>query len=397
MERGLDKQSSFLSPKRVLIITKVPQDEIKSPTFGGSRLVKELYKQIVMKGFQVYLSSVFDLNTLSARLLRIKGEKTSRLGIRLFLKIDRLRWFLSLLNSLVAEIASRIDVKLQKEIEMKMNEIKPDVILYNGSIGAFAFLRVAKRRNIPFIVLEHNVDYYFYKDKLGCYHPLISIYKVIELTACKAADLIICFNPYDRERLAKDGVSSEKIIVWKFNVRAEKGCDKEKVLNSIPSDIRRYVENNFVVGFLGSNYTPNIVAVKYILKIAEKLPKDIVFLIMGSVAEVFKGTKTPSNVIFTGYIKNVKPYLAVTDVFLNLKFTSDTGIEAKMFDYLSCGKPIISTRIGAVGFEHSPNVIIVNNLRDAVREIIRLYKEWRAKIKYRTYELVLVSIHGEDL
>jgi len=68
-----------------------------------------------------------------------------------------------------------------------------------------------------------------------------------------------------------------------------------------------------------------------------------------------------------------------------------------MFDYLSCGKPAISTRTGAIGFEHFPNIVIVDNLRGAVREIVRLYIEWSAKIKGRTRGLVLMrrDLEGE--
>jgi len=393
METYEDKsQSKLFTLKRILIITRESRDEIKNPTFGGPRLVKELYKQLTTKGFKVSVLSVFDLGALSAHLLRIRGKDASRSRTS-FPDVAKLRWFLNLLYSLIVEMLSYIDTKLQKEIRKRIDERTPDIILYNGPIGAFAFLNIARKRSIPFVLCEHNVDYYFYEDKLG-HNPLINVYKAIELSVCKAADLVICFNPYDRERLAKDGVSSEKIIVWKFNAQAERSCDKENILSRIPLAIRSRIENKFVVGFLGANYTLNIIAVKYILKISEKLPKDIVFLIIGSVAEAFKGVKVSSNVIFTGYVEDVKPYLAITNVLLNLKFTSDTGIEAKMFDYLSCGKLIISTRIGAVGFEHFPNIIIVDNLKDAVREIVRLYREWSTKIKSKTRGLALM---GRDL
>ena len=385
-------QSKLFTLKRILIITRGSRNEIRNPTFGGPRLVKELYEQLTTKGFKVSVLSVFDLSALSAHLLRIRGKDASRPRTS-FLSATKLRWFLNLLYSLIAEIASRIDIKLRKEVEKRIDEMKPDIILYDGPIGAFAFLNTAKKRSIPFVLCEHNVDYYFYEDKLG-HNPLINMYKAIELSVCKAADLVICFNPYDRERLVKDNISSEKIIVWKFNIRAKRNYDKEKVLNKIPLDIRSRIENKFVVGFLGANYTLNIIAVKYILKISEKLPKDIVFLIIGSVTEAFKGVKVPSNVIFTGYVENVKPYLAITNVLLNLKFTSDTGIEAKMLDYLSYGKLIISTRIGAVGFEHFPNIIIVDNLKDAVHEIVRLYREWSVKIKSKTRGSALM---GRDL
>ena len=69
---------------------------------------------------------------------------------------------------------SHIDIKLRKEIRKRIDERKLDIILYNGPISAFAFLNTTKKRSIPFVLCEHNVDYYFYEDKLG-HNPLINI------------------------------------------------------------------------------------------------------------------------------------------------------------------------------------------------------------------------------
>lgn len=369
--------SKHLPLKRILVVTRGSQDEIKNPTFGGSRLIKELIRELTMRRIKVYILSIHDLRSLSAFLLRIKDKDALRLKVSSF-RVDKLKWFLNLFSSLIAEMLSRIDVGLRREIKIAIDKIKPDAMLYNGSIGAFTFLNEARRRNIPFILCEHNVNYYFYEDKLRR-NPLVNIFKVIELLACKAADLVICFNPCDKERLVRDDIRSDKIIVWRFDPRTVERYDEKRVFSDIPTDIQSRLRGKFVVGFLGANYTLNVIVVKYILKIAEKLPKDIVFLIIGSVGEAFERIETSSNVIFTGYVEDVRPYLAITHVLLNLKFTSNTGIEAKMFDYVSCGKLIISTKIAATGFEYFPKVIIVENLRDVVRKIIELYKEWKAK------------------
>jgi len=363
-----------VTKRRILIVVRESRKEINEPTFGGSRLVRELVAQFIMMGFKVSILSMFDLRAPVARLLAIKGKDIGSVArLRKFLRNDKARWILVLLYSLVVEVLSYIDVKLRKEIEKIYDQVKPDIILYNGPIGAFIFLNIARRKGIPFILCEHNVDFYFYQDKIGM-NPLVNAYKLIELLVCKFADLVICFNPWDKLRLVKNGIRSEKIFLWKFiSMPRRRVCDKREALNKIPEYIQEHIKDKFVVGFVGAYYSPNILAVKYILKIAEKLP-NVIFLVIGSVGEAFKGSKIPSNVIITGYVKHVEPYIAVADVLLNLKFTSATGVEAKMFDYLRFNKPIISTKIGAMGFEHIPNIIIIDNLNEIIKKIEELAK-----------------------
>lgn len=360
--------------RRIMIIIRSVAREIENPTFGGPRLVKELKKELENKGDKVFVISLHECNSLGANLLKVRKKGTKRLEMTTSLKKEGIRWIFSLFLSLLAEFFSRYDLKLTSFLVEKIKEINPDIIIYNGSVGAFVVSKISKKLNIPFILCEHNVDYYFYAEKTGFLaKPFISLYKIIELSAYRNSDGILVFNPKDKERLVKDGIPSSKIIIWKFNIKPKK-YDKKKFLKDIPVTIRNLVENKPVVCFLGADYTPNIIAVNYILKIAKDLP-DVLFLVVGSVGERFKNRRgVPRNVMFTGYVKDVKPYLAIADIFLNLKFTSDTGIEAKMFDYLEYGKPIISTRIGAYGFEHCKNIYIVNDISEIERKIKELLR-----------------------
>jgi len=139
METCEDKsQSKLFTLKRILIITRGSRDEIRNPTFGGPRLVEELYEQLTTKEFKVSVLSAFDLSALSARLLRIRGKDASRPGTS-FPSAAKLRWFLNLLYSLIAEMLPHIDIKLRKEIRKRIYERKPDIILYNGALEAFSF------------------------------------------------------------------------------------------------------------------------------------------------------------------------------------------------------------------------------------------------------------------
>ncbi|RLE89229.1 MAG: hypothetical protein DRN04_16550, partial [Thermoprotei archaeon] len=212
----------------ILIVTRSSRKEIMNPSFGGSRLVKEIYERLVMKSFKVYILSLHDISSIAAYFLRIKTKVNS--VSRTKIKNERLKWILNLLYNLLTELLSWIDIKLRKEAAKKIEKLKVGAIIYNGSIGAFAFLKVARARTIPFILCEHNIDYYFYEDKIGC-NLLIKIYKVFELLSAKASDTVICFNSRDKERLVKNGIPSEKIFLMEFNVQAKKRYSKKEALN----------------------------------------------------------------------------------------------------------------------------------------------------------------------
>lgn len=363
-----------LSKQHISIITRESEREISFPTFGGSRLIHELKKEMEQEGHKISIISLHNLDSLSSKILKINKEKRRKIK-KILPKNEKIKWLISLVMALLGEIISRVDSKFLKQLEDEIKQTKCSAIIYNGTIGGLTIYKIAKKLNLFFILCEHNIDFYFFADKLGIFFtPLIFLFKAIEINLCKRSDLIICFNENDRRKLINIvGCDPNRVIIWKFEIKPKK-YNKEKAINEIPSDIKTIIKNKPVVTFLGANYTPNILAVNYILKIAKEI-QDVIFLIVGSVGEKFNRRKDiPKNVIFTGFVKNIKLYLAVSDIFLNLKMTSDTGIEAKMFDYLEFDKPIISTRIGAAGFEHCKNVIVADSLDEIKEKILELTK-----------------------
>jgi glycosyltransferase involved in cell wall biosynthesis len=253
---------------------------------------------------------------------------------------------------------------------LKTNQEPPQLLIYNYPYGIRNLLSILKVLSIPVAIYEHNVEWKFFEEKIESNffsRFLLFIAKKIELNNLKKADYVFCANENDKKLLIKEGVKSKNIIVW------VPLSTKKHVREANPPAIIRRLRNKFIVGFLGSNFEPNIVAVENIIKIAKGLPKSIVFLVIGSVYDSFKNRDDiPSNVIFTGYVKNLNSYLAFCDAFINPKTTSDTGIETKMFDYLEYEKPIISTRIGAHGFENYKNVFIANTIEEIKEKIKEL-------------------------
>jgi glycosyltransferase involved in cell wall biosynthesis len=84
--------------------------------------------------------------------------------------------------------------------------------------------------------------------------------------------------------------------------------------------------------------------------------RDTVFLIVGGVGE---GRKGGDNVLFTGYAKDVDVFLRASDLAIN-PLISGSGTSLKMLEFMAAGLPVISTPVGARGFniKHREQAII---------------------------------------
>ncbi len=204
----------------------------------------------------------------------------------------------------------------------------------------------------PFIYEAHDVEYILKKgilpdDEQGR-EMLQAVYEV-EKECCEKSILIVVCSEEDAENFQKIyGVSREKILVVPNGVDCEStvftGYDKRR-----ENKRKLGLEEETLVLFMGSFHKPNLEACEEIFRIAEKCP-DKKLLIMGSQCYNFKGRKLPDNVgllwIVSDEVKN--KVFSVADFALN-PMTSGTGTNLKMFDYMSAGIPIITTRFGTRG------------------------------------------------
>jgi len=115
-----------------------------------------------------------------------------------------------------------------------------------------------------------------------------------------------------------------------------------------------------VVLFTGSIHKPNSEALEIILSnIAPNTDDhDIVFLIVGGVGE---GRKSKDNVLFTGYTRDVDVFLRASDLAIN-PLISGSGTSLKILEFMAAGLPVISTPVGARGFniKHREQAVITS-------------------------------------
>ena len=373
------KINQILNVDEIILVHPYSKKEIFNPKFGGARLILEQIKFLKYIGHNVRIISLKDIGSLVSSLYRIR-ENSKKKGYKLIYTSEKRRWLLNLIYVLLIELISIIDILFYLKVKklLKVNP-KNSLLIYNYPYGLGSLFYTIKKLSLKIIICEHNIEWKFFESKIGN-NPaskfLVFLAKKIELNNLKKADYVFCLNEKDRKVLIKEGIKEKKIMVWIPYVKDKINTNKGKV----SPRLKKKLKGKFVIGFLGSNFEPNIKAVENIISLSRKVPKDVIFLIVGSINKAFEDrTDVSQNIIFTGYVKNPDSYLALCDAFINPKTTSDTGIEIKMFDYLKFNKPIIATKFGAMGFENFKNIIISDekNIPSTIKSIT--YKKARLK------------------
>ncbi len=190
----------------------------------------------------------------------------------------------------------------------------------------------------------------------------------LELENCKKADKVIVISDVEKETLQEYYNEESKII-------------------SI-SNIHQYLENNnspsfderkdllFIGGF---DHKPNVDAVNY-------LANEIMPLLWKSNPEIsitIIGSNPPESVVnlnsdkfrVLGYAENVAPYFLNSRIFV-APLRYGAGIKGKIGQSLEFGLPLVTTDIGAEGFNFYDNksIMVGNTSQEIVDNIILLYQ-----------------------
>jgi hypothetical protein len=195
-------------------------------------------------------------------------------------------------------------------------------------------------------------------------------YKILEKENCLLANITYVVSETDKQLLFENNISCNKIVVVS-NIHDSKPI--EKSFN--PFEKRK--DLLFIGGF---QHTPNIDSVIYlrnkILPLIWKTDPSIKIHIIGSkVPENIRALENP-NFIIHGYIKNIDSFFYNSKIFLApLQFGA--GIKGKIGQSLEYNLPLITTDIGAEGFNFSPyqNLMIANSPEQIAKNVLEVYND----------------------
>ena len=233
------------------------------------------------------------------------------------------------------------------------------------------FLRLLGK---PIVLDEHGVEISFVREihkalerRITLTHYLKTF--LLEWLAVKFSSAVFVCSKLDGEKIQHIYKISEKKIAVTPN-----GVDE-----NFFEDIEPYNYGKPAILFMGSfDHAPNISAAKFLLN--HVIPE--LFMRNENVIFVFVGRNPPSWVTqnqFKGRVKvfanvkDVRPFVAGADVVVAPIFHG-SGTRIKILEYMSLGKPVISTSKGAEGInvKDGQNILIRNSRQEFVLAILQL-------------------------
>ena len=225
-----------------------------------------------------------------------------------------------------------------------------------------------------------------------------------------------------KEFLKKNIEKSKKIMLSTDLLKETYNIPEEKV-EIIPNGVdtnlfKNYEEakkelglNGFIIGYVGVlREWVDLEPVFKALKILTNKYRDIKMVVVGKEGrfkeniELAEKYEVGGKVIFTGTIpySQVPKYISVMDVCLipfKLNKIAQNALPLKLFEYMACEKPVISTEIQGVKRAVGNKVLYASDVREYTEKINMLYedKRLRGKLGKEGRRFVEENYRGEEI
>jgi len=268
-----------------------------------------------------------------------------------------------------------------KEIYRQMKDFSPDIIIGFSILNANLGMRIARRNNIPFL--------YYLNDAVHTLVPfrnLQPIAKITESETLKHADKVVVINEELRKYAINLGAKPERVSV----IRA--GIDSSKFNPSIDgSRVREKYgisKNDVVLFFMGWLYTfSGLREVAYSLLEAKDTHPNIKLLVVGKgdiyeELEELRKKEGRNQLVLVNWqpYKKIPEYIAASDICLLPAYNNEIMrniVPIKMYEYMACGKPVISTTLPGImkEFGHDNGVIYVDSPTEVLGKVTELIND----------------------
>jgi len=214
--------------------------------------------------------------------------------------------------------------------------------------GLFPYLHRIKPDETPIVYSSHNIE----SERVQAPELIRPVVRwrlsKLERYAVRSADIVITVSEEERDWYRNEYSSDSNYHVAYNGTNARIDSN----LREINHDEIAHHNNSDKLSciFVGSDYEPNNRAVNEIVSWSDHIDGDsIEFLIIGSVCSAIDETEIPSNVKLVGYVEDLSPWYAISDVGINPVHTG-SGSNTKIPEFLAHGLPTVTTPFGASGF-----------------------------------------------
>ncbi len=241
-----------------------------------------------------------------------------------------------------------------KQMLQIVADSRVDILQFEDAASVLRYQNVYLKLDLPVCLELHDIDMAL-RESLG--HGKREVDEALRATkkAIGLSDAIICMTPCDHKELKK---------------RVRVPSHRQHLVPN-PVDVGAFLAfgpntNSPVVLFMGNMfYWPNLHAAEYIVHDVVDMVmaknKKVKFLFVGAISKENKcGLKNP-HVLFTDRVKNLKPYLKRSTLAL-CPIMEGSGMKVKILNYCAAAIPVITTTIGAVGYEQIKSLIVEDDL-----------------------------------
>jgi glycosyltransferase involved in cell wall biosynthesis len=249
------------------------------------------------------------------------------------------------------------------------------------------------------ILDEHNIEYdnfygwwktsqkpirkaHYYREFKKSYHE--------EISACRKMDAIFVVSERDKMILNKEVPSKPKILI-------PNGVDTS-YFRSNGENIEPY--SMVFTGMMG--YYPNYDGILYFLDeifplIIKRIPEAKIYIVGNRPPKILQD-RSADNVIVTGFVDDVRPYVWRSSVYV-VPLRMGGGTRLKVLEALAMKKPVITTSIGCEGIDvkDGESVIIEDSPEQFAERTIELLNNlaMRKALSLNGYELIRATYDWE--
>jgi glycosyltransferase involved in cell wall biosynthesis len=266
----------------------------------------------------------------------------------------------------------------RKEIERQIKEFSPDVIIGFSILNSYLAVKAAKRNAIPFIYYWIDVLH-----RLIPFKPFQLIARIVESKTLSQADKVLVINDKLKDYVIEAGVPLEHVRVLRAGVDVEQFnlTDNGNIIR------KRYglKEDDIVLFFMGWLY--HFSGLKEVAQqLAETKDDRLKLLIVGEgdayneLQQIQQKYNLKEKLILTGRkpYQEIPAFIAASDICLlpaypNEKIMQDI-VPIKMYEYMTMGKPVISTELPGIirEFGEDNGVVYVSKPEDAIEKAVGL-------------------------
>ena len=289
-----------------------------------------------------------------------------------------------------------------REIARQLREFKPDIVVGFGILNTYLSMRLAKRRHIPFVY--YLIDSLHTLVPFKPYHPIA---RAIERKTLQGADNVLAINEELRNYAIGIGAEPSKTIV----IRA--GVDFKRFNPRINGDeIRRlygFRREDVVLLFIGWLY-PFSGLREVVLELAKKQEEysNLRVLVVGE-GDLFPELKAMKEryalkqLVLAGRrpYDEIPSFISASDICLlpaHRNITMRNIVPIKMYEYMACGKPVISTKLPGIvrEFGFDSGIVYVDRPEDVLSKVTELLGNARSIRERRIKALQFVEEYSWD-